>query len=107
MRVLLDENVDRRLRTFFEETHEVVTVVEQGWGGVTNGELLSRAEKAFDVLVTMDQNLRCQQNLEGRFLGVVVVKAKSNRPSDIRPAMGQVNEALSDIAPGEVGEVAA
>jgi predicted nuclease of predicted toxin-antitoxin system len=107
MKVLLDENVDRRVRRFFDAEHEVMTVVEQGWSGITNGELLSRAEQQFDVLITMDQNLQYQQNVQDRDLAVIVVQARSNRPSDVEPVMGQVNEALQHANPGSVIEVAA
>ena len=57
MRVLLDENVDRRLRPLFDSAFEVITVIEHGWGGLTNGELLNTAQHEFDVLVTMDRNM--------------------------------------------------
>jgi hypothetical protein len=43
-----------------------------------NGELLSQAERAgFEVLVTTDQNLRYQQNLPARSIGVVVLTTTS------------------------------
>ena len=32
MRLLLDEQLDRRLKRFFGEEYEVVTVQERGWG---------------------------------------------------------------------------
>src|SRR5215216_2273582 len=32
MRLLLDENLDRRLKHFFSEEHEVVTIRERSWG---------------------------------------------------------------------------
>lgn len=57
MRVLLDENVDRRLRPLFDSTFEVIMVIEYGWGGLTNGALLNAAQHEFDVLVTMDRNI--------------------------------------------------
>jgi hypothetical protein len=39
-----------------------------------NGELLIAAEAAgFDVLVTTDKNMRCQQNLAGRKIALVVL----------------------------------
>lgn len=107
MNVLLDENVDRRVRRFFDAEHEVMTVAEQGWSGITNGELLNRAEQQFDVLVTMDQNLRYQQNVRDRNVAVIVVQARSNRPSDVEPVMGEVNEALQDAKSGAVIEGAA
>lgn len=71
MNVLLDENVDRRVRRFFDAEHEVMTLAEQGWSGITNGELLSRAEQQFDMLVTMDQNLQYQQSVKERDLAVI------------------------------------
>jgi hypothetical protein len=55
LRVLLDENVDRRLKRAFDEQHEVSTVPERGWAGMKNGELLEAAGKEFDALVTADQ----------------------------------------------------
>ena len=51
MRVLLDENVDRRLKRTFDEQHEVSTVPERGWAGKKNSELLEAAGKEFDALV--------------------------------------------------------
>lgn len=62
------------LRELVDPARGVMTVVERGWGGVTNGKLLARAEHQFDVLVTMDQNLQYQQNLSDFDLAVVVIK---------------------------------
>lgn len=56
MRVLLDECVDRRLAESISG-HEVKTVPEAGWAGVKNGELLTRADREFDALVTVDRSL--------------------------------------------------
>ena len=40
---------------------------------MTNGDLLKLAEQeGYEVFVTTDQNLRYQQNLTGRRLGIVV-----------------------------------
>jgi hypothetical protein len=36
-----------------------------GWPGKKNGELLDLAENEFDALITLDTNLRYQQNLGG------------------------------------------
>jgi predicted nuclease of predicted toxin-antitoxin system len=46
MRVLLDENVDRRLRRFFDSAFDVATVTEQGWSGKKNGDLLGAAAQS-------------------------------------------------------------
>ena len=69
MRVLLDEQLPRQLASRLTG-HDVVTVQQQGWAGVTNGELLRRAaEQGFEALVTADQNLEFQQSLEPLPLG--------------------------------------
>jgi predicted nuclease of predicted toxin-antitoxin system len=101
MRVLLDENLDRRLKEHFRSEHVVKTVSECGWSGKKNGELLRAAELEFDVLVTMDQGLRHQQNLSGRDISIILIAAHSNRRQDVAPAMEAVNRALETIVPGE------
>ena len=63
MRILLDENLDWRLRRDLPE-HQVESVPLFGWAGIQNGELLQKAvEAGFDVLVTMDGNMLHQQNI--------------------------------------------
>lgn len=107
MRVLLDENVDRRLKRSFDPSHEVVTVRERGWSGKRNGDLLSSAEAEFDVLFTLDANMRHQQNLSRYDLAVVLVTAVSNRRSVIETAMAEVNALLPTVRPGLLYAVAA
>ena len=80
MRVLIDECVPRALKPFLsKEDHECRTVQEAGWAGKKNGDLLSLAEDAFDVLITLDTNLSYQQNLAGRKIAIVVIRSSSNR----------------------------
>jgi predicted nuclease of predicted toxin-antitoxin system len=63
MRILLDENLDRRLKQGFHPMIEVETVAERGWNGKKNGELLTLAAVDFDAFVTADQILEMQQNI--------------------------------------------
>ena len=74
-RVLLDENLPRLLKHDLVG-HTVRTVVEEGWSGIFNGELLQRAAASFDELVTADQNLEYQQNLASASCGVVLLAAR-------------------------------
>ena len=53
--------------------HAVSTAFELGWATLKNGELLSRAVKEFDILITTDQNLRYQQDLSHLRLAVLVL----------------------------------
>ncbi len=77
MRVLFDQGTPVPLRRYLA-LHAVATVFEKGWSTLQNGELLSTAEyEGFEVLVTTDQNLRYQQNLENRQIAVVVLMTTS------------------------------
>ena len=106
-RVLLDENVDRKLKRSFSPVYEVMTVRERGWNGKKNGELLGAAELEFDVLVTLDRNMQHQQNLPKYDLAVVLILSRSSRRVDIEPAMGEVNRAIEEVQPGMLATVAA
>src|SRR6266699_996327 len=100
MRILLDECVPRRLRQQLPG-HDVRTVPEMGWSGKTNGELLQlMAGQAFEVLLTVDQNLRHQQNLQAAGVAVIVLVAARNRLADLVPLMSSVQTTLSSIKPG-------
>jgi predicted nuclease of predicted toxin-antitoxin system len=99
MRVLLDECVPRKLRRDLPE-HEVRTVVEAGWGGTTNGALLRRAAREFDVLLTVDTNVEHQQNMAALPIAVIVRAAFSNDVDVLRPLMPQVGELLPKVEPG-------
>jgi hypothetical protein len=107
LRVLLDENVDRLLKSHFDSAFDVVTVPEQGWAGLGDGDLLRRAEGRFDVLVTMDQNLPYQQNLTAFEVAVVVLKAPSNAFPDVIELMLEVNEEIRNVKAGEATVVGA
>ena len=61
MRILLDENLPRKLAGHLMG-HMCRTVVECGWSGKKNGEWLGLADPQFDVLLTLDKNLPYQQN---------------------------------------------
>jgi len=76
-----------------------------GFGSKKNGELLSLAEGKWDVLLTTDKNLRHQQNLSGRGIAVVIVRAKTNRLQDLEPHLTACVQALQAIKPGQVLEI--
>ena len=50
-----------------------------GWNEVSNGELISKAENAFDIFVSTDQNLKYQQNLKNRKISIVILTTTSWR----------------------------
>lgn len=76
-----------------------------GWAGVKNGALLALAAPVFDVFVTIDTNLKYQQNLASLGLAIIVLHALSNDISDLRPLAPTILKALDSIQPGQVIEV--
>jgi len=103
VRVLLDESVPRKLA---RAGHEVHTVVQLGWSGTKNGELLRRAAaEGFGVLVTTDQNLEYQQNLSGLDIGVAVLIARSNRLVHLKPLIERLLDELERITAGSVARI--
>lgn len=105
MRILLDECVPRPLKRELRD-YDIRTVVEMGWSGKKNGELLQLMfQEGFTILLTTNQNLRYQQNLHQAGVAVVVLVAPSNRLLDLVPLIPDVRNVLSGISPGEVIEV--
>ena len=76
-----------------------------GWSGITNGELLQRAQESFDALLSMDRGLQHQQDLSGLRLRVVVIRAPSNRMVHLKPLVSSILNALTSLPPGQLHEV--
>jgi predicted nuclease of predicted toxin-antitoxin system len=106
MKLLLDECLPRRLKRLLPG-HDVSTVPEMGWAGIQNGQLLSLMEPVFEVFLTIDGNLRYQQNLSGRDLALVVLSAVDNTFETLSPLMPDVLAVLPSLVPGQIVKVAA
>ena len=105
MRLLIDECLPRKLRGHFTG-HDAHTVPAMGWAGKRNGELLAlMVANGFEVFVTVDQNVRHQQNVAAAGVAVLVLVAASNRLADLVPLVPAALAALATIHPGEVVEV--
>jgi predicted nuclease of predicted toxin-antitoxin system len=90
MKLLLDENLPKRLKEHFEE-HEIYTVRDMGWNGVKNGELLKlMIADEFDVLITFDKNLQFQQNFSKYTLPIIVLNAFDNTYLTLREFIPQI-----------------
>lgn len=105
MKLLLDECLPRRLKHGLPG-HDVSTVPELGWAGIKNGQLLALMEPVFDVFITIDGNLRYQQNLTHRDIALVVLSASDNTIETLLPLMPQVLMALPATHSGQVVKVA-
>jgi predicted nuclease of predicted toxin-antitoxin system len=106
VKVLLDENIDKKLKAMLSEPDiDCQTVREVGYRGKKNGDLLALVEGLYDVFVTMDKSIRKQQNLRGRQIALLLVRAQSNRIKDVVPYVQDIKNALRNIKPGQFREV--
>lgn len=101
MRVLLDECLPKRLARLLAG-HDVLTVPQAGWAGVSNGALLARINGRFDAFITIDRNLPSQQSLVGLQFGLVVLRARSNRFESVAPLTPNILNALDILTPATV-----
>ena len=101
MRVLLDESIPIDFAQDLSAL-DAQTVIGLGWAGLKNGALLRQAAGQFEVLVTMDKNLQFQQNLSAHAIGVVLIRAHSNRIDALRPFVSQILAAVAASEPGEI-----
>ena len=106
MRLLLDESVPRRLRQSLPN-HKVRTVVEMGWSGIKNGDLLRLAASDFDVFITIDKNLQYQQNLSTLPIAVVVLRAQSNELHVLMPLVPDLETTLASLQPRRLVQIGA
>jgi hypothetical protein len=101
MRALLDEQLPIDLSSQLRG-HTVETVVERGWTGIKNGELLGRMRGRYDVLITMDRGIEFQQQVSTLPFGIVVVRARSNRMQHLSPLVPAILAAIAAIKPGRL-----
>ena len=87
------------LKSLLEAT-EVKTARDVGWQTLENGALLEKANDRFDVLLTMDKAMPSQQVLEKFDVGVVLIKARSNRIADLTDLKAKIQAAIKHCARG-------
>ena len=99
MRILLDACVPERFALFIPG-HDVATV--RGYFGTTDiddGPVLDRITGQFEAFITVDRNLRFQQNLRGRPFRLVLLRSHSNAIESLVPLVTQLLTALSEMVP--------
>jgi hypothetical protein len=101
MRLLLDENLPKRLKQDLTE-HEVYTAADKGWAGVSNGKLLAlMTEGNFDALLTFDKNLQYQQNFKKYTIAVIVLNAPDNSYQTLKSLVKKITTVLTtNLKPG-------
>lgn len=95
MKLLLDENLPKRLKLLFP-SHQVYTVREKQWNGIQNGDLLSlMLGDQFDALLTFDKNMQHQQNFVKYSLAVFVLNASRNTLDALKPLVPKIEAYLA------------
>jgi len=103
MRLLLDENLPKRLKQDLSE-HEIYTANEKGWAGMSNGKLLELLiEHRFDALLTFDKNLQYQQKFTRYAIPVVVLNASDNSYATLTSLVSKIKQLLQrTLKPGPI-----
>ncbi len=95
MRLLLDENLPKRLKLDFLQ-HEIFTVRDRQWNGIKNGELLKLLlDNSFNALLTFDKNLQHQQNFSKYTITVFVLTAQINQYKELTKLTPKVKAYLN------------
>lgn len=97
MKILLDENLPKQLKADFGPGYDVKTVRDMGWLGKKNGELLGLIVfNGFDFFVTIDQNLRYQQNLDRIELKIFLLLAINNRRETLQALVKKIKDKIKE-----------
>lgn len=95
MKILLDENMPLKVKYDFGEGFEIHTVKDMNWLGKKNGELIGLAAfNGFDVLITLDRNLKHQQNLHKVEIKFIVLLVKDNKSETVQPYVEKIRAFL-------------
>ena len=103
MRILFDHNVSAPLASLLPE-HEVEFAASLGWEEISDGELLQRAcQEGYDLLVTADQGIRNQQNVED--FPIAIVELSTPNWPRLERHHERVSRALEQAIKGTVLQV--
>ncbi len=98
---MLDANLPHDLRHHIIG-HQVETARYAGLNNLDDGQMLDAMVGRFDVLITADRSIPYQQMIAGRPVGLIVLRAPSNRIADLVQVVPNLLTALDEIHPGEV-----
>ena len=103
---MLDENLPTQLKADFGPGYEVKTVRDMGWLGKKNGELLGLIVfNGFDFFVTIDKNLRYQQNLDRFELKIFLLLSLNNRRQTLQLLVEKIKNKIREGNLQKINEV--
>ena len=99
MKLLLDEQLPRKLIEHFPPDITVQTVQRQGWAGIKNGELLRLAASyPSDALISADKNMEYQQSADELPISVVILYVLRLRTEDLAPLIPAAVDKLNMVS---------
>jgi len=97
MKILLDECINKRLKNHLTD-FQVYTITELGWSGIKNGKLMTLCvENNFDILLTIDKNLRFQQNLDKYFLTIAILNSRNSKLNELLEILPFFMNCIQDL----------
>lgn len=104
MLILFDHGTPWPLRRHLSG-HTIHRVLNLGWDRVANGLLIAQAEQAgYELLITTDQNIRYQQNLDIRKIAILVL-VDHNWPYS-QAGINAIVSAVEGMESGDYREIA-
>jgi len=106
MKILLHENLPKQLKANFGPGYDVKTVRDMGWLGKKNGEILGLIVfNGFDLFVTIDKNLRYQQNLDRIELKIFLLLAINNRRETLQALVEKIKGRIKEGGLQKINEI--
>ena len=101
MKLLFDRCIPKAFADLFSK-YDSTHASELGWGELTNGELVRRADaEGYRVLITVDGNMQYQTSLKGLQLGALIVNVPNNRFETLAACTRDIDAALPRVQPAE------
>ena len=101
MKILFDNCTPATLRRHFAG-YDVTLAVERGWEEFRNGDLLKIAQTEFDVIISVDTNIKYQQRLEEYEIALIVLRSIRNTEPRLRELVPETLILLETIQPRDV-----
>lgn len=96
-KVLLDENLPRKLKYRLQDFCEIYIVNDKAWNALENGDLINAMQDdRFDYLITSDKNLQYQQNLGKYSISFIVLYIPNNNYETILPLVTKIKKILTE-----------
>ncbi|HEY0007773.1 MAG TPA: DUF5615 family PIN-like protein [Tepidisphaeraceae bacterium] len=97
MKLLVDENIPHAMRQTLAP-HDTFTMAYIGSDGIKNGKLLAlAADHVFDALITLDDGIAYQHNVETLPLAVVILSPCTGRRDDVLALAPALLEKLGSV----------